>query len=43
MLDMQTMFALTEQKSRIVQRPNAPELVVTPEQSHISFENVVFG
>ena len=40
---MQTMFALTEQKSRIMQMPNALSLVVSPSQAHISFQNVQFG
>jgi ATP-binding cassette subfamily B (MDR/TAP) protein 7 len=37
------MFALTEQKSRIVEKPNALPLVVTPAQSYISFRNITFG
>jgi ATP-binding cassette, subfamily B (MDR/TAP), member 7 len=43
MQDMQTMFALTEQKSRIIEKPDAKALLVTPNHSHISFKNVTFG
>jgi len=43
MQDMQTMFALTEQKSRIIEKPDAKALLVTPSHSHISFKNVTFG
>ncbi|KAL7074271.1 hypothetical protein ACQ4LE_006450 [Meloidogyne hapla] len=43
LLDMQVMFALTEKKSRIVQKPDAKPLIISQRQSKIIFENVVFG
>lgn len=39
----QIMFALTEQKSRIVEKPNAFPLIVTPSLSYISMRDVTFG
>jgi ABC-type transport system involved in Fe-S cluster assembly fused permease/ATPase subunit len=41
--DMQTMFSLLELKSKITEKPDAHQLIVTPQNSSIKFDNVVFG
>lgn len=41
--DMQTMFALFDLKSKIVENFKAKEFVSTIENSTISFQNVIFG
>lgn len=41
--DMQTMFSLLELKSKITEKPDARSLIVTPHNSTIKFEDVVFG
>uniref|UniRef100_A0A7E4V5I9 Iron-sulfur clusters transporter ABCB7, mitochondrial n=1 Tax=Panagrellus redivivus TaxID=6233 RepID=A0A7E4V5I9_PANRE len=43
LLDMQTMFSLMNLKSTIIEKPNATELVVSPDQSTINIKDVTFG
>lgn len=40
---MQTMFALTEMKSKITESPEAVTLFTSPLDSSIVFDNVEFG
>jgi len=40
---MQTMFSLLELKSKIVEKPNAPNLATYPDSSSIEFKDVTFG
>ncbi|XP_003738311.2 ATP-binding cassette sub-family B member 7, mitochondrial [Galendromus occidentalis] len=42
-IDMQTMFALTEMKSMIESSKDAPHLSISKERANIEFENVTFG
>jgi len=41
--DMQTMFSLLELKSKITEKKDARQLIVTPNNSSVKFEDVVFG
>ncbi|KAI1713935.1 ABC transporter domain-containing protein [Ditylenchus destructor] len=41
--DMQTMFSLLDLKSKIIELPNAPALLVSKDQSTIEFKDVTFG
>ena len=41
--DMQTMFSLLELKSKITEKPDAPQLIVSRNSSSVKFEDVVFG
>lgn len=41
--DMQTMFSLLELKSNIIEKPEAKQLITTPIDAKITFDNVVFG
>lgn len=42
-IDMQTMFALTEMKSMIQSSKEAPLLSISKQHAEIEFENVTFG
>ena len=42
LIDMQTMFALTNIQSKITSLPNAPLLALTPAEATISFRDVHF-
>ncbi|CAD5210088.1 unnamed protein product [Bursaphelenchus xylophilus] len=41
--DMQTMFSLLELKSKIIEKPNARQLITTSDRATVKFEDVVFG
>ncbi|CAD5206864.1 unnamed protein product [Bursaphelenchus okinawaensis] len=41
--DMQTMFSLLELKSKIIEKPDAEQLITAPGNATVKFEDVVFG
>ncbi|XP_019851441.1 PREDICTED: ATP-binding cassette sub-family B member 7, mitochondrial [Amphimedon queenslandica] len=43
LIDMQTMFNLLNIHSQIKEKPNAPNLLLSPESNTITFDNVSFG
>lgn len=43
LIDMQNLFVLFEKKPVITEKIGAPNLIVSPTQSAIEFDNVTFG
>ncbi|XP_003392015.1 PREDICTED: ATP-binding cassette sub-family B member 7, mitochondrial-like, partial [Amphimedon queenslandica] len=43
LIDMQTMFNLLNIHSQIKEKPNAPNLLLSPESNTVTFDNVSFG
>ncbi|OQR76970.1 ATP-binding cassette sub-family B member 7 [Tropilaelaps mercedesae] len=43
LIDMQTMFALSEMETMIKTKENAPVIIISREKANIEFDNVTFG